>query len=559
MRMSLPWRAAVLAAPLLGSAVALGAQEVFVRVPVELGGTAVRVTLPFGEPFLLVGVAPRELHRVEARYLEWRDAPPDEGRCRAVLDSVALGVRPWIRDAKLKADSFAVLVSDGLSANRRYALCMQTRQSLDSLSLSAFQARAHQILESTYAALDAPGGEPPTDLTEHQIDSLRRKLARALPRTKGQAIDAAETIFDTTGAKVTEANLVFTTDVLVHRTERLNAAKSWMGAASQARTRLGGFAASPALRAIASRITSRDRISGIDPVRVERAAATARMLASPDLPLIRAVSEGEAVLAPGAVVVSQSQDPLVVTDPAEVAARSARIDSTYQRLTELRELVAALEASSALRRKTGVTQAQAGALRASLDATRESFAQVRTAASRWSRAHESRRALLQRAARSLRVAAENDVSLVGTSISNFETRARQYVTADLGVAYAPGLGEAAPYFGANFYLGALNKRVPITFTRRELDRWALTIGVTATSLARKNVRDDLFSSYSLLLGAGRRMTDAVRLTGGAVVYRDRDDNPLVDDTSPALSPFVSLSFDFDARGALGRLSDILFK
>jgi hypothetical protein len=452
-----------------------------------------------------------------------------------------------------------VLVAPGLSANQRYAICVKTKVSLDSTELNTFQGTAYEILESTYSGLDSIAGGPPLDLPADSVRSLQLRLYKALPHSEGQRIEVRGTIFDTSRV-VSERGLVFTTDVLKWQRDRFNAATTWMEAADTAFAHLSRLAGSATLRKVAGSLSSADKIPGMDPAAVDRAAATARMLASPDSALLQAATKGEVVLQPAATITRQLLEPLDIRSAAEVSARGARTDSTYQRLIELRDVMAAVEATTQLQRKTEIGRAEAMTLRQALDHARDRLQTVRSAEAQWAEDDSNRRGLLLRAARALKVTAEVQVPIVATSISNFETRARQYVTADVGMAYAPGLGEAAPYFGANFYLGALNKRVPIslTYPRRELDRWALTVGVTATSLAKKDVRDDLFASYSLLLGAGRRMTDAIRLTGGAIVYRDRDDNPLLDRTLVALSPFMSLSFDFDARAALGKVADVLF-
>jgi len=537
------------------------AQDVFIRVPVELGGTATRMTLPFGEPFLLVGAAPAQLNFVTARFLVFRDSPPSRDSCSAVLNSSApvfKGIsEAWLRDSRVKSDSFAVLVTRNLQANQRYAFCLRTQSVFDSTALTKFQARAYAILDSTYAAQNDTCG--PLFLPAAEIHTLQQALAKALPLGPGDSVDVKGTIFDASDPNVTDKNLLFTGNMLTLQRQRFLSGRQMDSTLNQVRARLGGFRGNAGLRAIAGTLSPGVRVPGMDAAMVDRVAATARMLAYPDNDLILAVAGGEAALDPQALVNPQSVRPSKVTDAVEIAARAARVDSTYHRLAELRDFTAVLQGNRELQRRTGVSARQAGVLFASLDSVRESLEQQRQTSAQWTRADAGRRTLLVNAARSLSVRASTDVPVIGTSISSFETRAKQFVTADLGVAYAPGMGEVVPYFGASFYLGALNKRVPLSVARPpELDRWSLTVGVTASSLARKDIRDDLFGSHSLLLGVGRRMADPIRLTGGAVLYRRLDVNPLVDHTRIAVSPFLSLSFDFDAKSALGGLGDTLF-
>lgn len=553
------WRAC-LALAVLCPLAGLRAQDVFIQVPVELGGTATRMTLPFGEPFLLVGVAPEQLKLVDARFVV--DELPTADRCDVLLADTSRAarapVRPWVRNARVKSDSFAVLVNSGLRANRRYGFCMQTRSALDSAGLSRFQRRAYEVLDTTYRAQSDSSTDPPA-LSSADVALLQRRLARALPTEQGRP-HTQGTIFDTTGVKVTEEDLVFTGDVLTSQRNRFHAGRSLTAGRDMARLRLAQLSGDRVLRAIAGTVTRGDRIAGMDSATVERVVETARLLAFPDPPLLLAISGGAAVLAPSAMPDPRPLAPHQVTDPAEMAVRAARLDSTYQRLLELRDFTAALGVSRALQRRTGVTPLRAASLRQSLDQVRQTLDQMRRFSAAWLHADAQRRSLLVNAARTLRVEVTDRVPVVSTTISNFETRARQYVTADLGLAYTPGLGEAAPYFGANFYFGAINKRVPLAVAQpSEWERWSATVGVTATSFAKQNARENLFGSFSLLVGAGRRMTDPIRMTGGAIVYRRLNVNPLVDDSSIALSPFLSLSFDFDARSALGRVGETLFR
>jgi hypothetical protein len=560
MLMPLRLRRGVLALVVLGPPAAVRAQEVFVRVPVELGGTATRSTLPFSEPFLLVGAAPGQLRQVDARFEMRGSQALTAKHCEGLLADPRLAgqTNAWIRDPQLKVDSFAVLVMTGLRANRRYDFCMATQSVLDSTALTGFQSRVYAILDSAYRSLDTPKG-PPTNFPAAKLPGLKQELARALPRDQGE-IRTTGTIFDTLATgKNLEENLIFTTGVLEAQRARFNAARSFTGARDLANQRLGAFRNDAALRAIAGTLTRRDRVSGVDSAAFERVAETARVLAFADPRLRLAAAGGEAVLRAAALLTTQPQEPDSITDPEEVARRAARLDSTALRLAELRDFTAALGASTALRRRTGVSPDASLRLRTRLEGLLETFDQLRRNAARWAAEDTRRRGLLARAARTLKVTVRDQVPVVATTISSFETRAKQYITADAGVAYAPGIGEVVPYFGANFYPGALNKRVPLSVAKPpELDRWALTVGVTVSSLAHADVRNDLFSSFSLLLGAGRRMTDPLRLTGGVVVYRSLDVNPLVDRTSIAASPFVSLSLDFDARSALGKVGDVLF-
>lgn len=553
--------AAVLTIPTPGVP-SLSAQEVYIRVPVELGAAATRSTLPFGEPFLLVGAAPEALRRVDARPIDLRDidsSDPDaaEEACERRLEELDPGIREWTRSRDFKSDSFSVMLVRGLRANRRYTLCFGTRSAIVGKDLQKFRDRAFAILDTTFEKLDV--ADAPRSLSPANVRQLQVVLARALPSRPNDKVHTRGTLFDTTQAKPPLETLLRTGEILSAQDGRRRAAVDWDSAMNMTSGSLSALGHDRVLSRVVATLSPRDRVAGLDSATLEESVATARLLIVPDPDVVDASLRGMVVLKPAAARPAQTVGMTSLADSADVAARAARLDSTYLRLTQLRNVAAALQATPALQQRFAIRRDDAEGLRRRLEAAMGQAHGIRTALARWTSNDAERRRLLESAAGELQVEAERKVDLSATSISSFEARAKQYVTADIGMAYLPKLGEAAPYFGVNFYPGAINKRVPLGFGQRELDRWSFTLGLTATSISQKDVRDDLFSSYSLLLGTGRRMTDAIRLTGGGVLFRGRHPNPLVDDTSIAASPFLSLSFDFDARAALGRVGDVLSK
>lgn len=152
----------------------------------------------------------------------------------------------------------------------------------------------------------------------------------------------------------------------------------------------------------------------------------------------------------------------------------------------------------------------------------------------------------------------------GRAFAAFQTQQANYISADLGVAFAPELSEVVPALGVNLYLRPINKNVPLRLKGGFKRRFAFTFGVSYEGIADGSgdppvgqTREDLVSGHSLLLGAGYRLTDSMRLTAGAVVFYELDPNPLKNDRSVSYTPFVALSFDWDVaklfRGALQNL------
>lgn len=138
-----------------------------------------------------------------------------------------------------------------------------------------------------------------------------------------------------------------------------------------------------------------------------------------------------------------------------------------------------------------------------------------------------------------------------TTWAKFEQRFRWYVSADLGFAHAWDIDESFAYIGVNFYGSPVNKKAPLNgFGRRLpfLRRFALVIGLPMTNLEDPS-RKPLVAGKPVLVGAGIRLTDYLRLTVGGLLFNEADPDPLVDDTRGVkATPFASLSLDIDVAG-----------
>ncbi|MBV9111151.1 MAG: hypothetical protein JO306_17225, partial [Gemmatimonadetes bacterium] len=499
MRLSIRSRARPLAAALalLAAAVAgqAHAQDVYIHIPVELGNAGIRKTLPFNEPFLLVGPAAAQLKQVDARVLlvdrrgryllfdSIHAAERDTGAIRseeACARALSHGTtQSWRRSTRLTTDSFTVFLPTGLAANQRYAFCVRARSAIDSTRLAAFQARAFQILDDAFEHLPAI---EKGHLPNAQNAALRQSLNAALPREPGDSVEA-HGIFDIHDPHPDVDQIVFTSNVFQAQSDRASAASTWEKRANLAKGRLLDLRGRT-LAMIASGLPANAKIPGLSAAQVETALGTARMLAVPDSSLLLFAGYGSAVIDGGTATAADPTGPTAATDSADVALRLARLDSTYLNLSQLRALLTAVETSGSLPKQLHVNANDVSIVRRNLDLARAIVDMLRGDAVRWIQDDAQRRRLLLTAARSLRLTAEDTVALLATSIAEFETRAKQVVTADVGVAYLPFIHEVAPYFGANFYLAALNKRVPMGLVGgNELSRWSFTLGVTANSIA----------------------------------------------------------------------------
>ena len=143
------------------------------------------------------------------------------------------------------------------------------------------------------------------------------------------------------------------------------------------------------------------------------------------------------------------------------------------------------------------------------------------------------------------------------------TSANRYVGLDAGLLHVPELKKTSMYIGTNLYLRPVNKSVPLSQRGGLLRRFALTLGLSIQSIEDdRETRRNLFGRYSMVLGAGYRISQLLRISGGALVFRERDPEtfPLTESTSIAASPYAAFSVDLDVGRQLtgiGGLFDFL--
>ncbi|GAB3517618.1 hypothetical protein GCM10027442_37200 [Emticicia fontis] len=153
-----------------------------------------------------------------------------------------------------------------------------------------------------------------------------------------------------------------------------------------------------------------------------------------------------------------------------------------------------------------------------------------------------------------------------TYSQDFVENSRTHINLDIGLAYVGYMDRFVPYSGLNIYFRPVKKSIP---PRNYLKKgWeyvgvttSLLIGLTVNSIEKDNVRKGLIGNLGMLLGVGYRPISFLKINGGVMCYYLYNNNPLIskDRYDPTFRPFVSLSFDLDAKALFGGIGDSLFK
>lgn len=158
---------------------------------------------------------------------------------------------------------------------------------------------------------------------------------------------------------------------------------------------------------------------------------------------------------------------------------------------------------------------------------------------------------------------KKSVSFSATSeVFSFETRAKLRVTPDfgyLGYGFQKDFNGITPYLGFQIEFRYFDKNIPFQLIPNKTigHRLSFFSGVTLASLKKENKREDFFSNKSLISGLGFRLSNALRITGGAILFNREDYNPLVDNKKLALTPCLGLSIDLSIKQLLNDVSGLI--
>lgn len=278
--------------------------------------------------------------------------------------------------------------------------------------------------------------------------------------------------------------------------------------------------------------------------------------------------------------IASANNPDRVWNPEDLESRVTILDATITALNDFRQLAADLSTSSwePLRDVAGLGPQLAGkpnpnavsaaefvAVAQQAERVRQALLEARGALTNLQRVLTERTALITSAAAGVTADVVEVIQVDGTSVASWETRARSYVSADVGVVWSQPIESFFFYVGANFYLGPVNKKAPLRWSEpgNFRKRFSFTAGIPinsfddtqsqATLAAGDVTLTGVLGDRPLLLGAGLRLTDLVRVTSGTVLFRVRSPDPLVTDEALDYAWYLALSIDWDLKGMFSQI------
>lgn len=546
--------------------------------------------LPFDVPFHLTGPAPPAVQEITLWYIGSKDRIPltvattTTGQCTATRTHADtrnaesddwLPAGSWRRSAVFDQQAAAtfVLAVPPLQAMRYYVFGLDIQTNLAPDKLDGYRAQAKALFDTR---LDQQGRQ--RGLSAADVESLRDGLVVDLRNALGAGtIIAKNSYFDPCLklADNVDLRVRFINDInpLLEAQDNVESVLGNLAENQAAlKTLLDGINANPALQPALQHLDSVAKTGGT--------AGGAETLTDLFLKRDSGMDYATALMAPSVEsAILGPVPPAAGSGIAAAAAYSATIGQTYTdalaRLDSLdRWLDAIVTPGSFSVIPPGIGTLSAaqvsgirdlkdrGALKTARDLLRARL--VPLVADLKARL-AARTSALDALAQKVAVTARDEVRVDATTTGNADTFQHYFITADIGLLYGLQVSKLVPYGGVNLYLRPINSDVPLSqiqllHRNTFLYRFSFTLGYTLQSIADANdaTRKDLFGGGSLVVGAGLRLTDTLRLSAGALLFTKENPNPLITSTAVGAAPYLSISFDWKVAKTFNVIGQKLF-
>ena len=157
-----------------------------------------------------------------------------------------------------------------------------------------------------------------------------------------------------------------------------------------------------------------------------------------------------------------------------------------------------------------------------------------------------------------------ELAKIGTQQYYLKTNATYRIVADGGVIYTgwqQGFNTATPYVGMNISFRPMDVDIPFrTLIRNKrikfYQRFTFNLGLTLNSIAKDNYRTNLISNNNVMIGLGYKLSHAINLNFGGLLYNNIDPNPLIVEKTLGIAPYTGISINLLIKDALGDIAKI---
>ncbi len=117
---------------------------------------------------------------------------------------------------------------------------------------------------------------------------------------------------------------------------------------------------------------------------------------------------------------------------------------------------------------------------------------------------------------------------------------------------------ARPYLGLNWHFSGINRsqylrEIP---NKKFRHRWSLSLGITLGKIDTEDY-EDFYNGISPTIGMNYRLTRQIRIGGGTMLVREKNLNPIVENTKIEFAPYISMSFDLGLLSEASKLTKLI--
>lgn len=544
----------------------IGAVDAGSVVDVDLGAGLFKDPLPFDVPFYLRGDRDAATTSVSARLLQFPDpvncrdqealftAAPDAG---GVVEKLGPKEKHKVilRDLGRATDTAGeagkpnfLLLVPALPVNRSYCFRWVVLRDVTEPEVTKFLAETFQAVDEGLREAPAEDTRRAEAYQRLRLDLIDRVEALLAPNERLVAPQGSFFDRDTPLAAVQLAPHEQFTQILARQDARSAALATFRDRQAGAFSALSALIGSEAYRKVTQSLARQ---------RATNASLDELLLGKPgalDLAAASAADLDEIAIgvAPGATPTNLDR----AFAPADLGDRLTRLTATATGLQGLLQVVEKLDGDQALRAAAGLDdpdgQAALDEVRPLVSAAGTAVELVRRSLLRLQEALSERTNLIRQFVSNLRPEVEEVLSVAGSTLAGYTLRASWYVSADVGLGVAGEIDEIFGYMGANVYFRPVNKKAklgPLFGPQKDFwKRFALVVGLPQEKMDEPGRLMPVIQDRPLVVGAGLRINDLLRMTVGGLVFEKEDPDPLVTSSDGLTATwFFSFSIDWDVK------------
>ena len=152
------------------------------------------------------------------------------------------------------------------------------------------------------------------------------------------------------------------------------------------------------------------------------------------------------------------------------------------------------------------------------------------------------------------------ISSVVPTYVDIESKASPYLGLDFGFLYAPDIQSGFVFESINFHAVPVNRDTKFTQYQgidKVLKRTSIMVGFAQRVGSYDDNFEKITDAGSPVFGLGYRCHKMIRINGGVLLYKEKNSNPLINDTTNSATYFIAASLDIKLKDITSFVTKLL--